>query len=371
MIGQKRTLSTEGGIETVVREISTRLASRGYSVTAYDRRGHHVSGEEYDNAQVGEYKGVQIKTVFTLDKKGLAAVTSSIAASFKAAFGKYDIVHYHAEGPSAFAWLPRLFGKKIVCHNHGIDHKRDKWKNSVGRHYIKYGEKVSAKSSHELIVLSRGIQNYFKAVYNKDSTVIANGVNAPEKRDAKEITEKWGLKKDGYILFLARLCPEKGLKYLINAYKALQTDKKLVIAGGSSDTEDFVEEMKALANKDPRIIFTGFVSGNPLYELYSNAYIYCLPSDLEGMPLSLLEAMSYGNCCLVSDIEECTAVTGDKAVTFAQGDEADLRGKLDILIKNPETVEAYRAGSADYILEKYSWDKVVDEVEKVYRRVMQ
>ncbi len=168
------------------------------------------------------------------------------------------------------------------------------------------------KYADEVIVLSKGVQDYFKKTYGRETHFIPNGVNRPQIREAKLITDHFGLEKDSYILFLGRLVPEKGIRYLVEAFKNVKTDKKLVIAGGSSDTDSFMEELKELAKGDDRILFTGFVQGAMLDELYSNAYIYTLPSDLEGMPLSLLEAMSYGNCCLVSDIPECAEVVEDK-----------------------------------------------------------
>jgi glycosyltransferase involved in cell wall biosynthesis len=180
------------------------------------------------------------------------------------------------------------------------------------------------------------------------------------------IRDKFGLEKDGYILFLGRLVPEKGIRYLIEAFKSVSTDKRLVIAGGSSDSGGFVDELHQLAAGDERIIFTGFVQGRPLEELYSNAYVYVLPSDLEGMPLSLLEAMSYGNACLTSDIEECASVVGDKAVIFKKGNVEDLTVKLQYLCDNTETVENLKREAADYICGKYNWDDVVGETMKVY-----
>ena len=134
--------------------------------------------------------------------------------------------------------------------------------------------------------------------YGRKTRFIPNGVVRPQIRKADIIKQKYGLEKDSYILFLGRLVPEKGLRYLIEAFKKVKTDKKLVIAGGSSDTEEFTNDLKKMTENDRRILFTGFIRGQELDEIYSNAYIYTLPSDLEGMPLSLLEAMSYGNCCL-------------------------------------------------------------------------
>ena len=194
----------------------------------------------------------------------------------------------------------------------GIDWQREKWQSGLGSKFIHQGEKNAAKYADEVIVLSKGVQNYFKETYGRETHFIPNGVNRPQIREAKLITDNFGLEKDSYILFLGRLVPEKGIRYLVEAFKNVKTDKKLVIAGGSSDTDSFMEELKELAKGDDRILFTGFVQGAMLDELYSNAYIYTLPSDLEGMPLSLLEAMSYGNCCLVSDIPECAEVVEDK-----------------------------------------------------------
>lgn len=166
---------------------------------------------------------------------------------------------------------------------------------------------------------------------------------------------------------MGRLVPEKGLRYLIEAFKQVDTEKKLVIAGGSSDTDEFTKELKELARDDSRVIFTGFVQGKELDELYSNAYVYTLPSDLEGMPLSLLEAMSYGNCCLVSDIDECASVVEDKAFVFKKSDVVDLRSKLQKACDDKEQVQKYKDEAADYICQKYNWDDVTERTVKLYR----
>ena len=325
MFGQKR-LSREGGIEIVVKELCTRMAKNGYTVTCYNRSGHHVSGAEYDKKT--EYEGINQKCVPTIEKKGLAAVSSSFFAALYSAFGKYNVVHIHAEGPAFFSWLPKLLGKRVIVTVHGLDWQREKWKSGFGSKFIKQGEKNAVKYADEIIVLSKGVHDYFRNQYGRETRFIPNGVNRPEIRKAELITDKFGLTKDSYILFLGRLVPEKGIRYLVEAFKNVKTEKKLVIAGGSSDTDSFMKELKELAKDDKRIIFTGFVQGQMLEELYSNAYIYTLPSDLEGMPLSLLEAMSYGNCCLVSDIQECTEVVEDKALIFKKSNVQDFTEQL-------------------------------------------
>lgn len=363
MFGQKR-LSREGGIEIVVKELCTRLVQDGYPVTCYNRSGHHVSGAEYD--QKTEYEGICQKKVPTIEGKGLAAVSSSFFAAFFSAIGHYDVVHIHAEGPAFFAWLPKLFRKRVVVTIHGIDWQREKWKSGFGSKFIRQGEKNAVKYADEIIVLSKGVQTYFKDTYGRETRFIPNGVNRPELRAARQIAAKFGLEKDSYILFLGRLVPEKGIRYLVEAFKKVKTDKMLVIAGGSSDTESFMEELKELAKSDERILFTGFVQGEILDELYSNAYLYTLPSDLEGMPLSLLEAMSYGNCCLVSNIPECTEVVEDKALIFKKSDVNDLRKKLQEACDEPEKVKALKEEAADFICRKYNWDEVVKETLELY-----
>lgn len=370
MLGHKRVPSREGGIEIVVEELASRMVEQGHEMTCYNRRGHHVSGAEFDGEQVDNYKGIKIKTVPTIERKGLAAMTSSFFAAVKAAFGNYDIVHIHAEGPAAMCWIPKLFGKKIIVTIHGIDWQREKWKGGFGSMYIKFGEKCAVKFADEIIVLSKGVQKYFMDTYSRKTVYIPNGVNRPVKKEPNEIKNRWNLEKDNYILFLGRLVPEKGLRYLVEAYKVLETNKKLVIAGGGSDTQDFMDELKgSCKNIADRVIFTGFIQGQVLDELYSNAYFYVLPSDLEGMPLSLLEAMSYGNCCVVSDIDECKSVVDGKAVTFRKSDVDDLKEKFEMLLADPTLVQEYKDEVADYICEKYGWDRVVDETVEVYRRV--
>ena len=367
VFGQKR-LSREGGVEIVVKELCTRMARQGCQVTCYNRSGHHVSGAEYDDIDNTNCEGIRQKCVPTIEKKGLAAVSSSFFAALFSALGRYDVVHIHAEGPAFFCWLPKLFGKRVVVTVHGLDWAREKWRESFASEFIRCGEKNAVKYADEIIVLSKGVQDYFKDTYNRETHFIPNGVNRPEIREADLITEKFGLIKDSYILFLGRLVPEKGIRYLVEAFKNVKTNKKLVIAGGSSDTDSFMKELKELKNDDDRIVFTGFVQGQMLDELYSNAYIYTLPSDLEGMPLSLLEAMSYGDCCLVSDIPECAEVVEDKALIFKKSDVSDLREKLQIACDHPERIVEKKKQAADFICKKYNWDDVVEKTMNLYRK---
>lgn len=364
MLGHKRIPSREGGIEIVVEELSTRLVQCGQLVTCFNRKRDAIGGRASGGDDLREYKGVKLTNVFTIRRRGFAAVTSSVAGAIKAAFGKYDVVHFHAEGPAFMCWLPKLLGKRVVVTIHGLDYQRAKW-GRFASWYILRGEKNAVKFADEIIVLSKQMKSYFKDTYGRETVFIPNGVKKAKTVESTNIARKWGLKKDSYILFLGRLVPEKGIHYLIEAYKRVKTDKKLVIAGGSSDTAGYTRQLEALAGEN--VIFTGFQQGQVLEELYSNAYVYCLPSDLEGMPLSLLEALSYGNCCLTSNISECLEVVEDKAVTFQRGNIEELCGKLQGLCDAPTVVQKYKGEAAQFVCEKYNWDDVVRQTLNLYR----
>lgn len=371
MIGHKRIPSREGGVEIVVEELAVRMAAMGHHVDAYNRYGHHVSGKKYEQEYGWKgrkfYKGVRVYIVPTFRTSKLNAIVYSFFATVRAMFGRYDIFHFHAEGPCVMVWLPKLFHKKIVVTVHGLDWQRAKWGNFAS-YVIKLGERMAAKYADEIIVLSENVKQYFADTYNRQVTYIPNAIDRPEPKRAQLITEKYGLTKDGYLLSLGRIVPEKGVHYLIDAFLEIDTDKKLVIAGGNSHAVEYMEQIHQMVAKDERIIMTDFVQGQVLEELYSNAYAFVLPSDVEGMALTLLEAMSYGDCCLVSDICENTEVVEDKALIFRHGDVEDLRRQLAYLLTHPEVVEEYRKQSADYICGKYNWDDVVEETLKLYRR---
>ena len=380
MLGHKRIPSREGGVEIVVEELSVRMAALGHEVTVYNRKGRHVSTGEQEQREFCEaktpgtkgkqrkmYRGVRVLTVPTFEKKSLNAVVYSFFAAIRALFGRYDVIHFHAEGPCSMLPIPHFFGIRTVATIHGLDWQRAKWGGFATR-FLLFGEKMAAKYADEVIVLSENVKQYFKDTYGRDVVYIPNGIHRPRCMKADIITEKYGLGKDSYFLFLARLVPEKGVHYLLDAYEKLDTDKKLVIAGGSSHSDDYMEQIKARAAKNPNVIMTGFVQGQELEELYSNAYVYVLPSDIEGMPLSLLEAMSYGNCCLVSNIPENLGVTGSIGEYFEKSNVEDLREKLEQLLINPQIVKEYKDKSADYICAKYQWDKVVEETLKLYEK---
>lgn len=366
MIGHKRIPSREGGVEIVVEELASRLVNHYCLVDAYNRYGRHTAGKKFNQKRIRFYKGIRIITIPTPKSSSLNAIVYSFLATIRALFGRYDVIHFHAEGPCTMLWIPKLFGIRVIATIHGLDWQRAKWGNFASR-VLKLGEKTAAKHADEVIVLSRNVQDYFKKVYNRDTKFIPNGIERPALREPELIREKYGLEKDSYLLFLARIVPEKGLHYLIEAFQKLDTEKKLVIAGGSSHSLEYMRHIREMAAQDSRILMTDFVHGQLLEELYSNAYLFVLPSDVEGMALGLLEAMSYGNCCVVSDIRENTEVTEEYAVCFRKGDVSDLRDKLGELLRNPTRVGDYKKRSRDFICGKYNWEQVVDETISLYK----
>ena len=371
MIGHKRIPSREGGVEIVVEQLATRMVKKGWRVEAYNRYGHHVSGKKYDEEygrnEKKYYKGIRVRIIPTFQSSKLNAIVYSFLSTLRAMFGKFDVFHYHAEGPCAFLMIPKLFGKRVVATIHGLDWQRSKWGNFASA-VLKFGEKMAAKHADEVIVLSKNVQQYFKETYNRETVFIPNGIERPRIRDVEIIREKYGLKKDGYLLFLARMVPEKGVHYLLEAFKEIDTDKKLVIAGGNSQAVEYMDMIRKMAAEDERVIMTDFISGRTLEELYSNAYMYILPSDIEGMAISLLEAMSYGNCCLVSDIPENIEVIEDCGVGFKKSDVTDLRSKISYLLSHPELVKEYKDRSTDFICSKYNWDDIVDAAIELYAK---
>lgn len=369
MIGHKRFGSREGGVEVVVTELARRMAALGHEVTCYDRSGSDVMTGEAIDACERVVDGVRVVPVRTIDKRGLAALSSSYFATKVAIKDRPDVIHYHAEGPCVPLPLARRAGIRTVATIHGLDWQRAKW-GKLASAYIKMGERAAATKADGLIVLSEANQAYFKKTYGRDAAFIPNGVDEKAPRHADAIKSTWGLDEGSYLLYLGRLVPEKRPELLIEAFKRLETDKRLVIAGGGSDTSEFERSLHELAKGDKRILFTGFVSGELLEELYSNAYAYVLPSDVEGMPMSLLEAMAYGRCCVASDVPECADVLSGAGLTFKKGDVSDLGSVLDRLLADPARVTRLGNKARMSVAHSYDWSTVVERTLALYKETV-
>lgn len=363
MLGHKAVPSRLGGIEIHVEDLAQRLVKRGHEVHLYNR-------SVYDT-KVQEYKGIKMHSVFTVRKNSLEALIYSIIASFKVAFGPYDIVHYHALGPTVTSFIPRILGKKVVCTVHGLDWQRAKWKGFASS-YLKLGEYASANFVHATITVSKSLVPYYQKKYGKQIEYIPNGINKRERKTLENLRERYDIEENKYLLFVARLVPEKGCHYLIEAFKKVDSDYKLIIAGDNPYNQDYVHSLKTMAQEDSRIQMIGFQDVDVLDSLYSNAYAYILPSDVEGMPISLLEAMSYGTLCLVSDIPENTLVIENMGIRFEKGNVHSLTEKLKMILKEDfkETTDFYPEEIRQYIEEHYNWNVVTEQTEKLYRKTL-
>lgn len=361
MIGHKDFPSRAGGVEVVVSELAPRLARRGWEVAVYNRGRRKGHNHEF-------LEGVEVFRCATSRRQSLNALIYSITATLRALPGGYDLIHYHALGPSVMLLAARLAGKKTVATVHGLDWQRAKW-NRIGSAYLKFGEWVIARFAHEVIVLSREVQDYFQTVYGRDTHFIPNAVTPVPPSGDQEIRARFGLEKNEYILFLARLVPEKGLHLLIEAFRRCDTGKKLVIAGQVPDN-DYGRSLLHQAEGCDRIRFLGFVEGEALNELYCGCALYVLPSQIEGMALTLLEAMSAGARCLTSDIPENRAVLRDFGATFRSGDVDSLHEKLCQALSEPDE-NPRAAEQRAYILEHYNYDTMVQETESVYRMALE
>lgn len=359
MIGHKDFPSRSGGVEVVVYELARRLAERGEEITVYNR------GKQRKHNRYREL-GVNVIRSFTFRKQSLNAMVYSFTATLHALFCGYDVIHYHAIGPSVPLLIPHLFGIRTVATVHGLNWRVDKWGSFASR-YLRLGERIAAKYADEVITLSEEMHSYFLETYGRDTKMIKNAITPIPRIDDGILRSQLGLSAGEYFLYIGRISPEKGVQDLIAAYRAAKVNKKLLIAGEIPDNA-FGEEVRALIGDDERIICPGFVSGEMMHALYSNCALYILPSHTEGLPLTLLEAMSCGACCLVSDIPENTSVLGAFGASFAVSDPDALARSLEAHEMDEKTPEE-QARQAAFVLENYGYDRVVDAHLELYHAV--
>jgi glycosyltransferase involved in cell wall biosynthesis len=351
-----------GGIEKYTEEIGSRLARMGHEVIVYAMRHY--------GAETAEYNGMQVKTVPTVRKKYFEKLAASCIASICQCKDKdVDIVHMHAFGPAIFGYIPRIQGRKVVTQGHGLEWKRSRW-NWFGRAFLRTAEKPSVWCAHALTTVSRVQQAYLKEQYGRESTYLPTGVNPPIE-ERPDLIRQFGLEGNDYILFSSRLVRDKGVHYLIKAYNQLDTDIKLVIAGDAQHEEKYRAELRQLANNNNKIIFPGFVTGKLLHEFFSNSYLFVQPSEIEGLPTALLEAMSYGNCVLASDIPENREALNGYGYTFYTTDVNSLTQQLEYLISNKDAVELHKENARQHVLQNHSWEVIARDFEAFYKAVLE
>jgi glycosyltransferase involved in cell wall biosynthesis len=350
-----------GGIEKYTSELGSRLVKRGHDVTVYTMRHYGEVPKRY--------LGMRIVSVPSFTAPCLQKLSCSASAAFNSIWKKkYDIVHFHSFAPGAFAWLPRLRGTKCVLQLHSLEWKRKRW-GIVGPPVVRILEKLALSQSHIYTAVSRTQCDFYRTHRGIDMQYIPTAADVKPKTEAGEIY-RLGLEPNKYILFACRLVPEKGAHYLVSAFRQINTDMKLVIAGDAQGAAEYRKKLYKLAEGDPRILFPGFVEGRLIDELFSHCYIYVQPSEVEGLSLSILEAMSYGNCCLVSDIPENLEAIGDAGFHFANKDVDDLTDRLRWLLEHREQVESVNVRAKERIRQHYSWQSISEQIEKLYLSIL-
>lgn len=366
MIGQRGLPATFGGIEHHVEEIGSRLAARGHHVTVYCRNG-------YSEGRPAEHRGMRLVHLPTLPSKHLDTICHSALATLAGLAEHFDILHYHALGPGLVAPLPRLLGRsRVVLTVHGLDDQRAKWGRGA-RRVLRTAQWCSAHVPDATIVVSRDLAAHYAHQHHRLTYYIPNGVARPNRREADGNLRRFGLEPGGYVLFVGRLVPEKAPDLLLRAFRSVPGHQRLVITGGSSHTNRYVADLQRLAEDDPRVVFTGYAYGERLSELYSNAAAFVLPSALEGLPLTLLEAASHGIPVLASDIPpHCEVLGADKPGQrlFPSGDEAALADALQRILSDQATERLGASGSRERVLALYNWDRAAEATESAYRAVL-
>jgi glycosyltransferase involved in cell wall biosynthesis len=352
--GTKEIPARHGGFETCVQEVSTRLVQRGHQVVIYYR----------SNADRGKtYRGVKMVRVPELENKYLATLFSTFLSTLSVTFKRVDVVHIYGVGNSLLIPLLRAVSKRTVISVDALDWKRSKW-NKFASWYLRSAERVASMFADCVVVDNNVVGRYYRQRFGVRTDFVPYGSDVT-RSEGRAALRKYGLAPDGYILFVGRLKPEKGVHRLIEAFEGLKTDKTLVIVGDDSFSQDYIRSLKK--TKNPNVKFLGYVYGEEYRQLSSNAYVYVTASEVEGTSPALVAAMGFGNCVLVNAIEENLETIGDAGLSFRKNDIGDLRRLLQTLVDHPEQVREYRLRARKRVAEHYNWDAVTDQLERIYR----
>lgn len=359
VIGTRGIPATYGGVEKHAEELYSRLVKLGFEVSIYARKYYNPDNIEF-------FKGVKIINIGVINVKGFETFLHSFISTLKATFSNADVIHFHAQGPALFAFIPKLLTpKKLIMFTcHGIDWKRDKW-GFIPALVIKTGEFVSARFTDLKIMVADHLKVYYKNKFNVDSSTVYNGVPILDKVDASNTLKMFKLEKAKYFIFVGRLVPEKAPGVLIEAFKNLETDYKLVIVGDSAGSNDYVKEIKKSAQEDHRIVFTGFQYQENLQELYSNASAFASASKLEGFPITVLEAMSFSLPVLLSDIpphKELFEVESEIGFIFKVNSVNECKKVLSKFLSLEEnTRHCFSVQAQASVKSHFSWDVVAEK----------
>ena len=359
VVGSRGIPATYGGVEKAVEELYAELARRGYDVTVYGRKYYLPEG-------LTEYRGVRVKQLFVPNIRGFESFLHSFIATMHAVASDADVVHFHAQGPTLFSALVRWLapGKQVGFTCQGIDWQRDKW-GKIARFVIRSGEKASARFPHFRIGVSQYLCDYYDRQYHVPMVRIPNGVTMPDITLNPDVVRPLGLKPGRYAMFCGRLVPEKAPDQLIQAFRQVQGDVQLAIVGDSAGTDDYTQQLKQLAAGDSRIVFTGYQYGDTLQQLFANAWCYATTSKLEGLPLTLLEAMSFGLPVVVSDIGphiEASRIDPDCGVDFAVGQVTEATQAMQTVFDwSAERRQQASLASIQTVKEHFGWQGIADK----------
>lgn len=366
VLGTRGFPQIQGGVEAHCENLYPHLVRKDCEVIVFTRK-------PYVNTPFDVYRGVRLIPLFSTKNKLLEAFLHTFIGVFAARIFSPDILHIHAIGPSLFIPFARLLGLKVIMTNHGPDYQRKKW-GGIAKIILKLGEKFGSKYANGIICISEPIAEHITGEYKRNATVIPNGVTVPTRLHTEDTLRKYTLEKEKYLLAVGRFVPEKGFHDLIEAFNQFSTSNlrvviknwKLVIVGKADHEDRYSQDLKEKAYKNRNIILTGFLTGEPLCELYSHAGLFVLPSYYEGLPIVLLEAMSYGLSCIASDIPANRNVELPEKRVFRPGDINELCAKIHEFVDKPLNKEERRK-QVDMIAEKYDWEKIAERTMEVYR----
>ena len=369
MIGQKGIPARSGGIERHVEELSAELAARGHEVLVFCRSWYVWP--------VREHRGVRCIKTRSIPTKHLDAITATFTSIIAATREKVDIFHFHGVGPALLSWLPKLLNPraKVIVTFHCIDRHHKKW-NWFARLMLYTGERLAISAPDATIAVSKTLETYIRLSYGSDGKYIPNGTQVPGEDYDPALLKPFTLEPGKYLMMCSRLVRHKGAHVLINAFKELKRsnakltkDFKLAIVGGSAFTDDYVRELHELAKGDSSIVLTGNQTGNTLHALFAGSYAAVHPSESEGLPIAVLEAMSYGKCVLSSDIPENMELTEDHGLTFETNNVDDLVKKLSQLLEEPDSVETIGRKARIHVAKNYDWKDIAETTEYLYELV--
>lgn len=347
-----------GGFETFAEQLSWRLVERGHEVTVYCR-SHHVP------KTMKVYRGVHLKVLPTVKHKYLDTVVHTFLSAVHSVSQRFDVVLLCNAANAVFIPMLTWTGTPVAINVDGLERKRKKW-NWLGQLYYSIGERASVWFATEIVTDAKAIYDYYKTEYRVDSTMIAYGADVEREIDAEAVSE-FGVEPERYFLYVSRLEPENNAAMVIEAFRRIETDLKLVIVGDAPYADEYKKQLRRLAADDPRVIFTGFVFGQRYKSLQQNAYAYIHATEVGGTHPALIEAMGYGNCVLAYSTVENVEVLGDAGILYGSCDE--LAAAAERISVDRKTVEEYRSAAQQRILTQYSWEKIADSYEELFNRI--